>query len=238
MKDVTAVIINWLTARRTLGAIQSFRKFYPKMKLLIVDDSSNEKDKTFFLKTYNSPQYRTEIIFDPDNDKLKGLPNSTFIQAPDFNVPSHSHGHCMEYLKDKVDTTWMFMFHSDFRFLKPGYIEFLMKGVDEAYAGAGYGKTRHSKCFGFGNVATVYNIKAIKEHNLTLKTVIYYDDGTISEYPGAVVKGKKGPQPLEAGMYAIGALHNMGYKMRDVGYDNYGVHLRFYGDEKRWKKLY
>jgi len=238
MKDVTAVVINWLTARRTLGAIDSFRKYYPNMKLLVVDDASDEKDWGLFHSTYGSTPYKAKMVFDPDTDKLKGLPKSKFIQAPDFGNHAHSHGQCMDYVKDKIKTTWMFQFHSDFRFIEPGYIEFLMEGIDDSYAGVGDGKTRHPRCRSFGNVATLYNLKLIKKHKLSFDTVIYYDDDTTSPFPGNLDPTKKGGVPLEAGMCATGRLHQKGYKLKDVGYGNYGVHLRFYGDEEEWKRLF
>lgn len=239
MKDVTAVVINWLTARRTLGAIKSFKKFYPDVPLIVVDDASNEKDKGKFFGAYNGHDCNPKLEFDPDTDKLK-VPGVTFIQAPNFGAHPKSHGHCVDVAIKEMGTRWMYHFHSDYRHTKPGIIEELMDGVDETYCGVGDNKTRHSRCKALVSVAALYNAELGKKHEVTFKPVIYYDDDTIDPFPGPVDENKKGFMAIEAGSYYIGKLHQLGYKIKWTGnvHSKYGVHMRWEGDLDKWNQLY
>ena len=204
MKDVTAIVVNWLTARRTLGAIESFKKFYPDVPLVIVDDDSNEKDKSQFTGTYNVHGYNPEVDYDPDTDKLKNIEGTTFIQVPPHNLHPKGHGNAMDFAAKHISTRWMFMFHSDYRFLKRGVIEELMEGMDDSYCGAGDNKTR-SAMTGLNDVNVIYNLDLGKKYGLSFKPVIYYEDGTTIPFhvPEGVVEKPDG-KAIENGHYYIG----------------------------------
>lgn len=238
MNDITAVTVNWLTARRTIGAIEAFKKFYPDMPVMVVDDASDPKDKSEFFCSYNGHDNNPELEYDPDTDKLKNMPGITFIQAPDFKAHAKSHGHCVDLAIKEMKTRWMFHFHSDYRLTKPGLIEELMDGLDETYCGAGDNKTRHDRCKALVSVAAIYNAEAGRLHNVTFKPVIYYNDDTISPYPGPIDQTKDGPVAIEAGSYYIGKLHQLGYKIKWVStpHERYGVHLRW--GNPLWNTLY
>lgn len=238
--NVTAVTVNWLTARRTLGAIQSFKKFYPDIPLIVVDDASDPKDKSEFWCAYNGHDVNPELEYDPDNDKLKNIEGVTYIQAPDFGAHPKSHGHCVDLAIAQMSTPWMYHFHSDYRHTKPGIIEELMDGLDETYCGAGDTKTRHDRCKALISVAAIYNAEAGRKHNITFKPVIYYDDDSIDPFPGPVDPNKKGGVAIEAGSYYIGRLHQLGYKIKYVTnpHQRYGIHMRWTGDLEEWNKYY
>jgi len=240
IKDVTAVTINWLTARRTIGAIDSFKKFYPDIPIMVVDDASNERDKGDFMGIYNGTQYRPDLEYDPDTEKLKHLEGVTFIQAPDLNVHPRSHGACVDEAIKAMNTRWMFHFHSDYRLTKPGLLEELMDGLDETYCGAGDNKTRHAQCKALVSVAAMYNAEAGKKYNISFKPVIYYNDDTISEYPGSMDYRREGGIAIEAGSYYIGKLNQLGYKIKWVPtpHDRYGVHMRWNGNIDDWNKIF
>lgn len=237
-KDITAVTVNWLTARRTLGAIQNFQKYYPDIPVIVVDDDSKPDDKGKFFAAYNGHDVNPELEYDPDTDKLKNIPGVEFIQAPDFNAKTKSHGHCVDLAINKMKTRWMFHFHSDYRMTKGGIIEELMDELDETYVGAGDNKTRHSRCPALVSVAAIYNAEAGRKHNVTFKPVIYYDDDTISDYPGNIDPNKQGAVAIEAGSYYVGKLNQLGYKIKWMNspHSRYGVHLRW-GDPL-WNQLY
>jgi hypothetical protein len=238
--DITAVTVNWLTARRTLGAINSFKKFYPDIPIVVVDDDSQPKDKGEFYACYNGPTYNPDIDYDPDNDKLKHLDNVTFLQVPPHNVHPKSHGLSVDFAIKNITTRWMFHFHSDYRLLKPGLLEELTDGIDENTCAAGDNKTRHSQCPAVVSVAALYNVELGKKHNVTFKPVIYYNDDTISEYPGYIDPTKEGPVAIEAGSYFVGRLHQLGYKIKWVPtpHDRYGIHLRWNGSEEEYAKYF
>lgn len=240
MKDVTAVTINWLTARRTLGAINSFKKFYPDIPLVVVDDASNERNKGDFFNVYNGSSNCPDLEFDPDTEKLKNIEGVTFIQSPNLDGHSRGHGACVDEAIKVINTRWMFHFHSDYRLTKPGLLEELMDGLDETYCGAGDNKTRHNNCKALVSVAAIYNVEAGKKYNISFRPVIYYNDNTISEFPGSIDYNREGAVPIEAGSYYIGKLHQLGYKIKWVStpHDRYGIHMRWNGDLDEWNKYF
>jgi len=238
MDDLTAITINWLTARRTLGAIESFKKFYPGIPLIVVDDDSRVEDKSEFYAAYHGHDCNPNLEFDPDNEKLKHLEGVTYLQMPKHSFHPKSHGHAVDLAIENLKTRWMFHFHSDYRMTKPGIVEELMEGLDETYCGAGDNKTRHSHCPALVSVAAIYNVEAGKKHGVTFKPVIYYDDDTIDPFPGPMNPNKKGGIAIEAGSYYIGRLSQLGYKIKWVAtpHDRYGVHLRW--GSPLWNQLY
>lgn len=239
-KDVTAVVINWLTARRTLGAINRFREFYPHVSLIVVDDASAPKDKPEFFHTYGGHDRNPDLEYDPDNEKLREIKGIEYLQAPDFGKHPKSHGYCVDLAIGVIETTWMFHFHSDYRLVKPGILEELVNGVDETYCGAGSNKTRHPRCPALVSVAALYNAEAGREHNVTFRPVIYYNDDTITPFPGPVDGTKKGGIAIEAGSYFVGRLNRLGYKIKWISnlHSRYGVHMRWKGDLGKWNELY
>ena len=242
MDNITAVTVNWLTGRRTIGAVVNFRKFYPDIPVIVVDDASNEKDKSEFFSAYNGHDCNPKLEYDPYTNILKKtleeIPGITFIQAPNFKAHPKSHGHSVDLAIKAMKTRWMFHFHSDYRMTKPGIIEELIEGMDETYAGAGDNKTRHSQCPALVSTAAIYNTEAGRKHDVTFKPVIYYDDDTISDFPGPIDPNRKGGIAIEAGSYYIGKLNQLGYKIKWVStpHERYGVHLRW-GDPL-WNDLY
>lgn len=240
MRDITAVIVNWLTARRTLGAIESFREFYPDVPLIIVDDASDPRHESKFFRVYRMPGRNASVVYDPDCEKLKGLSGVRYIQGPDLGIHPRSHGHCVDLAIEEIDTTWMFHFHSDYRLTQPGFLELLMEDIDETYCGAGDRKVRHKRCQALCNVASLYNVKAGKEHSITFRPVIYYDDDTVDPIPGPIDRSKPGGKLVEAGAYFTGRLHHLGYKIKWIPrvHHLYGVHLRWLPDKGEWNGPY
>jgi hypothetical protein len=242
MKDVTAIVVNWLTAERTLHAVQTFLKVYPDVPLIIVDDDSNEKEKSEFFGTYNGHGYNPQIDYDPDTDKLKNIPGTKFIQVPPHNLHPKGHGNAMDFAAKHIKTRWMFMFHSDYRFIKRGVIEELMLDLDETFCAAGDNKTRHEKMLGLADVNVIYNLELGKKHKLSFKPVIYYNDGTFIPFPVPEgVKEKPNGKAIEDSHYYTGKLAEMGYKIKWVNspHQRYGVHLRWQeGDNSEWEKYY
>ena len=238
MKDITAVTMNWLTARRTLGAIQNFQKYYPDIPVMVVDAHSDEKDKGEFFSCYNGTNLNPGLEYDPDTSKLKGLKNVIYVQAPDFGAVTKDHGHCVDLAIQKLPTTWMYHFHSDYRMFNPGLIEELIEGIDDTYAGAGDTKMRHPKCLSLLSVAAIYNAEAGRKHNVSFKPCIYYDDDTTTPYPGPLDYDKPNGIPVEAGSYYTAKLLQLGYKVKWMSnpHTKHGVHLRW-GDPL-WNELY
>jgi hypothetical protein len=237
--NTTAIVVNWLTARRTLRAVETFKQFYPDVPLIIVDDDSQAKDQSEFFGTYNNHGYNPSIDYDPDNDKLKNVPGTTYLQVPPHNLHPKGHGNAMDFAASHIDTKWMFMFHSDYRFTTPGLLEEMLDGVTDNTCGIGDNKTR-SDMTGLNDVTVMYNLNLGKKHNLSFKPVVYYEDGTIIPYPVPEgVKLKPNGKPIENGHYYIGQLVKLGYAVKWISnpHQRYGVHLRW-TDQEEWLKYY
>ena len=236
INNVTAVVVNWLTERRTLGAIESFRKFYPDMKLIIVDDDSQEEDKSEFFSAYNGHNVNPHLEYDPGVEKLKAVENATFLQMPRHPHHPKSEGHSVDLAMQNMETEWMFHFHSDYRFTKPGSLELLMSKVEDGVCAVGNGKTKHPELLALSGVIELINVKLGKEHGLSYKPVIYHLDKTTTPFPGDAGDG----MPIAAGGYYTGKLSQLGYKVVGLGglHEKFGVHMRWEGDLEKWNLLY
>lgn len=234
--DVTAVVANWLTARRTLGAIKSFRKFYPDIPLIVVDDDSNEKDKSTFYISYSGHNTRPDLEFDPDVDKLRDIDNKTiFLQVPPHKHFGKGEGAAIDLAMENIKTKWMFHFHSDYRFAKGGIIEEFLSRVDDNVCAVGIGKTKHPKLPALSGVVELISVELGKKYSLSYRPIIYYPNGTIAP----LLSNLRGGVPIPAGGYYTGYLSQKGYRVVHVGIHNkYGVHMRWTGNIEEWKKLY
>lgn len=243
LNDITGVTVNYCHARETIGAIESVRKFYPDLSIVVGDDYSGEAERGNFYSYYNGHDLRPDLTWDIDTDKIAKLPNVILAkrgEKRDGPWTGCTHGHAVDEALKHVATIWFFHFHPDYRLTKPGLLEELMEGVDETYCAIGDSKIRHNRCMNVVSVAAVYNAKAGREHNITYKPVIYYDDDTIDPYPGPIDPNKKGGIAIEAGSYYVGKLYQLGYKIKWVAtpHERYGVHMRWTGDEEAWNKLF
>ena len=233
IEDVTVVVVNWLTARRTLGAIESVKRFYPDAPFIVVDDGSDATYKGKFFRVYRGRLRNADIEYDPDTDKLKRISGVKYIQGPDLGLHPISHGHCVDLAMKEIDTRWMLHIHSDYRLLLPGMLEYMLQGIDETYCGVGDEKRRYRKQPILRNVAALYNVEAAKKYDVSFRPVVYYDDGSADVRPLTVPK-KPGGKSMEAGAYFIYRLHNLGYKIKWAIriHARYGVHLRWLEKEK------
>ena len=231
--DITAVVVNWLSAENTLRAIKSFRKYYPAIKLIVIDDDSRKEDESTFLINYNNSGNNPEKMFDPDTDKLKNLPNSTFLQFPRHEHFGKGEGQCIDLAMQNMKTKWMFHFHSDYRFTKGGILEELLGKVDDKTCAVGESKTKHPQLQALTGVVELVNVELGKEHKLSYKPVIYFDDGRTLPYPESPAGDG---MPIAAGGYYSGRLSQLGYKVIHLGElgNKYGYHLRWDPERKKW----
>jgi glycosyltransferase involved in cell wall biosynthesis len=237
ISDVTAVVINWLSAENTLRAIKSFRKFYPEIKLIIVDDDSNEEDRTEFFSTYNNTCNSPERMYDSGTSKLVDVDkNTTFLQVPRHIHYGKGEGNAMDLAIKNCSTAWLFHFHSDYRFLNGGIIEEMLEKTDDRTCGVGEDKKKHPDLPALAGVVELINVKLGKENNMSFKPVFYADDGRTTPFPD----GENIGMPIACGGYYMGRLCQLGYKLviiNDLS-SNYGKHLRWEGNEEGWNKYF
>ena len=213
MENITAVIVNWLTARNTAGAVQSFQTYYPNIPILIVDDGSDPKDKTEFMQVYRDA---ADALYDFETTLLKKFPNSTYIQ-----VPTHRrHGESVDYALPEIKTKWMFLMDSDVRLVNPGIIEYMMDEVDDTICGIGIHKEQMA---GYPKIA---NYVGLFRADLAQK---YKDEGAIF----APIYELR----LETNTRYFKVLTEKGYKIKYCNIKDYFVHLRIENKDE-WQRYF
>ncbi len=114
-KNVTAVIINFQTFDLTHRAIKSFRRYYPEIPLLLIDNGSKD-DSTFnfemLVKASTTP---TELI---------------------INKKNVHHGPAMHQAIERTSSEYLLFVDSDCEIRKGGFVELmlsLLSGSDQNY---------------------------------------------------------------------------------------------------------
>lgn len=111
MRNVTALVLFCCTKNLIDYSIGSFRKFYPDMKLVIIDNSGTKREPegpmcTDALKKYCRTDKNTELIVMPRN---------------------LGHGIGMHYGLQQIKTTYTYIFESDVGMNKFGLVEVMLE---------------------------------------------------------------------------------------------------------------
>ncbi|MFZ1081291.1 MAG: glycosyltransferase [Candidatus Kryptoniota bacterium] len=116
--DVSTIIVNYRTPDLLETAARSFRKFYPDIELVIVDNGSN--DQSF------------EVV----TSLVKSNPETTKSIMLDKN---HYHGPAMDKAVKSVEKKVVFFLDTDTETLRGGFIELMLQemGRDEKVYGVG-----------------------------------------------------------------------------------------------------
>jgi glycosyltransferase involved in cell wall biosynthesis len=262
LKDVTAVCPNWLTARRTLGSVTSFKRFYPDVPLIIVDDHSSKEYESLFFGYYKNPAYRPDIIYDPDNSKLKkfAMENNevTYLGLSAFTHPGKGHGRAVQEAFQLIETKWAFHMDSDTRITQPGLIEHMLKEVNKLeeqsieVGAVGMDKSRMPGLPNLHNTFAMYNLELANRYQLSFKQILwdtvneqvvgYFPEDEDDIYGNLTQDAAKNIKPLETGTEIVGMLSRKGYPIIRLNglSTQYGVHLRYVGDNKdeEWSRYY
>ena len=108
--DITAVVVNFETEELIKNAVNSFRKFYPTIPLVIVDNNSTDGSRDWIRKQKNE---FTRVVLNRSN---KG------------------HGPALHREFLRADTKYVFTFDSDVEFLRGGLLESMAALIRDAYA--------------------------------------------------------------------------------------------------------
>lgn len=131
LKDITAVICNWRTARMTKGAVTNLQKYYPDFKEIIIADdgslSETPRAKEAWAKTYRRRAYFKQDRLDLDNSKLRNIQGTNFLEFKDHV----GHGLHLDRILPYIKTDLMFTFDSDMRLVGGGLIEEYLEKYNE-----------------------------------------------------------------------------------------------------------
>lgn len=241
--DITLTIPNWLTARRTLGAYWSFRRFYSSVPVILIDDHSDEADKPIFMRVYSSQIYRPEVIYDPDWRKLAEVAsrdrNTFFLRLEKHPYAGKGHGNAIDVAVDICKTKWLLHLDSDVRVVKPGLIEKAMVHDREKVAAIGLDKTREPVMPNLHNTCVFYRVDLAKRYQLSFKSIIWDGSRVVGYYP--YDEGKAKGKILEAGTEFCGRLSQKRYLIiHEPALKDYFIQLRYIGEDKDeiWDKYF
>lgn len=161
---ITVVCVNYKTEQLTEAAIQTFRNFYPEVKIVLVDNHSQDKS------TDLAKQLADE------NDNIVAL-------LAEKNI---GHGPAMNWaIRDCVETPYAFLLDSDTETIKGGFLELMIKKLETKSNNYAIGWLRHVNTDGVaadgpGKQFTPY----VHPYAALIKLGIYYQL-PVFEYHGA-----------------------------------------------------
>lgn len=120
LDDITCVIFNWMASRMTIGAIKNFKKFYPNIHILVIDDGSpSDRGFSVWNAAYNKRPDNAGEKLDRDLAKLKEVKDIELVEFPDHM----GHGMTIDRALPFVKTDLMLTMDNDIRIQEPGLIE-------------------------------------------------------------------------------------------------------------------
>lgn len=185
LSDVTCVILNWMQSRLTLGAIRNFRKYYPDIPMIVVDNGTKDGDISLFDRVYRPND--KEKLFDNDLDKLRNAQQELNFRLIELEE-NIGQGCAVDYAVDEIKTPLMLLMDNDARLLKGGLLEeYLEKMEDNVFAvGIQYPSNRIHKIW-VGLQFGIFRLEPIKKYNLSfagltftyINKVFYLEPGYI-----------------------------------------------------------
>ena len=124
----TAVIINFQTPALTMKAMRSFRRWYPEVPLLLVDNGSRDESRAVLEDYARLDMQYTRIIVHPEN---------------------LHHGPAMDQALRSLETTWVLFLDSDCEVKKGGFLEEMVSCLEHDPAGYIVGKMTYMDKRGF-----------------------------------------------------------------------------------------
>lgn len=151
---ITAVIINYQTPDLTKTALTSFRKFYPQIPILLIDNGSKD----------NSQEVLKRIV-DSHPDLIKFVTNKKNLH----------HGPAMHQAVGILKNEFMLFFDSDCEVIKGGFIEVMLKELESDDKNYAAGKLIHMNKRGFDVEPSVASIKYIRPICMMIRRSLYKD---------------------------------------------------------------
>ncbi len=117
---VTAVIINYQTPDLTQNAVTSFRKFYPNVQLILIDNGSHDESVKILTDIQNSRPLTTKLI---------------------LNKRNLHHGPAMHQAINLCNSNLVLFLDSDCEVLRGGFIEAMVDLIEQDKQNYAVGKT-------------------------------------------------------------------------------------------------
>lgn len=149
---VTAVIINYQTPDLTINAITSFRKFYPNVQLVLIDNGSQDESVKILSDVQNTQPATTKLVL-----------NKTNIH----------HGPAMDQAIDLCSTDLILFLDSDCEVLRGGFIEAMVKMMLQDKQNYAVGKTEFLNKRGFLAKPNQESIRYIRPICMLIRKILY-----------------------------------------------------------------
>jgi GT2 family glycosyltransferase len=149
---ITAVIINYQTPDLTKTALTSFRKFYPQIPILLIDNGSKD----------NSSEILTTIA-GASPQVVRLITNKTNIH----------HGPAMHQAIGLLDDEFILFLDSDCEVLKGGFIEKMFTALESDSNNYAVGKLVHMNRRGFNVPHGEKSIKYIRPICMMIRRALY-----------------------------------------------------------------
>jgi len=133
MDSVTALTVVYNTPDITIKCLDALRKFYPDIRLILVDNS-------------DQPPHVKKIKEYIENDK-----NHLYIKTP-FNL---GHGPGLNRGAHHIVSDCMYVFDSDAEIIRPNFLEDMFSFMDEDVYGVGYCMPVNSQGLSFAKDAKI-----------------------------------------------------------------------------------
>lgn len=148
--SVTAVIINFQTLDLTRRAVSSFRRFYPAIPLLLIDNGSSNQERE--LLSQLDPTGPTTVVLNPENIH---------------------HGPAMDQALRSISTTFAFFLDSDCEVKAGGFLERMIADLSRDESAYAAGKKIFMNPRGFDTAESTNAYPYIRPICMTLKRKLY-----------------------------------------------------------------
>ena len=183
---ITVVILNWMQSRLTLGAIKNFRKYYPDIPMVVVDNGSKDVDMGLFNTQYNRND--KDRLFDNNTEVLR-------LATKDFDFKlieleeNLGQGIAVDTAVSSVETEFMLIMDNDARLISGGLVEEYLEKMDEDTFSIGIQYPRNSmyKIY-VGLQFGLFRLSPIKKYHLSFGSFKFEFNGKFFELePGHLV---------------------------------------------------
>lgn len=148
-KSISAVVINYRTPDLLKTAVESFRRFYPEIPLLIVDNGSADDSSSAIEQLCAAGGGRVQAEY---------LPENIF------------HGPAMHLALQRQTTRYVYVFDSDTETLKGGFLESMHGALEKSEESYGAGHVVRANHRGF---ADTKGIPVLASAYMLLKRDVY-----------------------------------------------------------------
>lgn len=247
LETITALTINWRTRDLTQLCVETFRRFYPQIPMILIDNGSRDASTDYILDLARGQREISAIlnlsnIVDRPGSKWPrvGLRDSPYGQVFDLDPPETAtclatttvaktltggnigHGPALHQALKMIKTSYLLALDSDCEVLRGGFIELMMEYFKDPKVYAVGRKVFLSRSGsprvkGAPHIHESVILLDVEKYR-TLEPYVHYGVPSLLNMPDAIAKG---------------------FSLVDfpIGWDTSWVHHKFLGSRKRYHAI-